>query len=113
MALRILGIFTAILVMIPAVFVSQLYSPTIMWVISFLIILISPTISFLKEKKWQVAACAILSLIINFNYILYIPFGNPILEIAVYGIALYLLIFSMIFVIVKFTGEIRGRAPVK
>ena len=92
---------------IPAVFIAQLYSPIVLWVVSFSIIIFSPAISFLKIRNYKIYACVSASFIINLNYFLHIPYGNPIYEIALYGVSLFGFIILCLLIIVYLTDGIR------
>lgn len=84
------------------VFISQLYSPLIFWVISYLILLFSIGLGFFsKSRKMSLYASLVMSLVINARYLSYIPFGNPIIHMALYGLGLVLMIWAVIFLVAE------------
>ena len=107
MVMRIVGIIVALIAAIPAVFIAQLYSPAVMWILSFALLLASPLIAFVEDRKLRTLACVAVSAIINMNYLLHIPYGNPPYEIALYGVALLVFDFVLILVIANLTRSLR------
>jgi hypothetical protein len=84
------------------VFISQLYSPLIFWVISYLILLFSIGLGFFsKNRRVSLYASLAMSLVINARYLSYIPFGNPIIHLALYGLGLVLMIWAVIFLVTE------------
>lgn len=97
--LKLFGVILAMLLASAAAFVSQLYSPPVMWAVAFALIIISPGITFVRRKSFRILLCAIFSLFINANYILHIPYGNPTSQMIIYSVLLSVFTFSMIYVI--------------
>jgi hypothetical protein len=84
------------------VFISQLYSPTILWIVSYSILIGSIALGiFAKNRRRVLVISFILSLIINARYLSYIPFGNPIIYMALYGLGLVLMIWAVIFFVAE------------
>lgn len=105
--LKLLGIAAAMILAAAAAFISQLYSTPVMWVLAFALILISPSIALIKPKGFRISLCALFSLIINANYIFYIPYGNPISRMVIYGSLLVIFTFSMIYVIMRLSHSLK------
>lgn len=107
MILRLLGIVLVIVVAIPAVFITQLYNPPILWIASFILLFSSPLISLIKKRSYKIIFCVIFSFIINMNYIFNIPYGNPIYEMALYGMGLLAFIFTCLISIVHIADGLK------
>jgi hypothetical protein len=105
--MRLVAISIAMLLAIPAVVVSQLYAPTIMWIVSFGLLLSSPLIAVLGNFRQRTIMCMVFSLIINFNYLFYIPFAQPPYEMAIYGLALLLFDFAIFALIVRLAQDLK------
>lgn len=99
--MRMIGIILAMVAGTPAVFIAQLYSPAIMWALSFALFFAAPLIAFLEVRWVRIIGCAAVSAVINSNYLLHIPYGNPAYEIALYSVALLTYNFVLVVVIVS------------
>lgn len=112
--MRVIGIILAMIAGTPAVFIAQLYSPAIMWALSFALFFAVPLIAFLEIRWARIIGCAAVSVVINSNYLLHVPYGNPAYELAIYSVALLIFDFALVAVIVNLTRSLlksRGNLP--
>lgn len=104
---KLLGIAAAMVLASVAAFIAQLYSPPFMWAAALALIIMSPFISFVRRNRLRICLCAIFSLFINANYILHIPYGNPVSQMIIFSVLLAVFIFSMIYVIMRLSHSLK------
>ena len=109
--LNLIGILVAMLFAAMAAFISSLYSILIMWIVSLIIIIASPVLGYINRTRLRILICALLSFIINFNFLIHIPYGNPTFEIAFYGACLFTFIFIMLCIISGLAKALKEARP--
>ncbi len=89
-------------------FVSQLYSPIILWIISFSLLAGSIALGlFVDRRSIRLVLALVFALIINGNFLLHIPFGNPVIVMVFYGVSLALITWALLFSIAELTASMR------
>jgi hypothetical protein len=106
-ALKLFGIILSMLFASTAAFVSLLYSYSVIWAAAFAFIIASPSISFVKNGKIWIILCVIFSLFINANFILQIPYGDPVLSMIMYSMLLIVFTFSMLYATMRLTHSLK------
>lgn len=95
--LKIVLSIVVLFLLIAATFISQLYNPVILWIVAFSVIPLSVTVKFFIKSNLQFdIVMLIFSMVINAGLILKVPFGNPILEIALYAVGFLIGIWGLL-----------------
>jgi hypothetical protein len=105
--LKLFGIILAMIFASAAAVVAQLYSPPLLWAVAFALIVVTPGIAFVNKGRFRIFLCAALSLFINANFILHIPYGNPVLPMIMYSVLLTVFTFSMIYAIMHLSRSLK------
>ena len=87
-------------------FVSQLYSPTALWVLSFAA-LVSPIVFgiYINRRSSRLIITLFLSLIIDANFLFRIPYGDPVTAMLLYSLALVTLSWAILFSLAEITAS--------
>lgn len=109
--IRIASIVMILAVGSVAVFISQLYSPGAFWIISYLLLFGSIFVGmWVAKRSYRLLASLIFSLVINANYLSYVPYANPVATMVAYGLGLLLVVFVTIFLTTEIVaGMVRER----
>lgn len=95
------------------IFISQLYSPFFLWILSYTLLVMSVLVGiFMPERRYRLITTLAFSLAINGNYLAHVPFGNPVITMLLYGLGLTMLSWILLFLIAEVTASIvqqRGR----
>jgi hypothetical protein len=90
------------------VFVSQLYSPLLLWIISFSLLIGSLVVgAYVGERSRRLLFTGISSIVICTNFLLNALFGNPAIIAALYGVGLALLIWALLFSLSEIAASMR------
>ena len=91
-------------------FIAQLYSPVVLWIISYALLVGSIGIgASVNSRSYRLIAALVFSIIINGNLLLLVPYGNPMLVMAFYAVGLTLITWLILFSVAELTSGIMIR----
>lgn len=91
-------------------FIAQLYNHIIFWVISYALLLGSIAIgAWINRRSLRLIAALVFSIIINGNFLLHVPYGNPVLVMVFYALGLTLITWAILFSIAELTSGVMIR----
>ena len=101
--LTILLLFLALLVW----FVSQMYAPIFLYVLSFLTILGTTALPFIvKERRYRMVIVAVFSAIMSSNFLIYAALAGSVSSVFSYGLGLLAVSWLLLFLISEIISSI-------
>lgn len=91
-------------------FISQLYSPVVLWILSFSLLVGSIGLGvYVTRRSRRLLLALIFSLIINGNLLLHVPYGNPVTVMLLYGLGLAVLSWALLFSLAEIAASMMSQ----
>jgi hypothetical protein len=104
-ALRALIVVGLLAISCVVLFVSLMYSPDALWIIAYVLLFGAIPLGILTRRRVHRAGfCFAFSLLINAHYLSLVPYGNPVTVALLYGFALIVVVWFLLFLIAEITA---------
>lgn len=92
------------------IFISQVYSPSVLWILSFSLLVGSIGLGVYVTRRFRrLLLTLIFSLIINGNFLLHVPYGNPVIVMLLYGLGLAVLSWALLFSLAEIAASMMSQ----
>lgn len=92
------------------IFISQFYSPAVLWILSYSLLAGSVGLGiYVNRRSHRLLLTLIFSLIINGNFLLHVPYGNPVTVMLLYGLGLAVLSWALLFSLAEIAASMMSQ----